>query len=71
MKLTYLYGDTRTNGSPRGYLTDHGTAGVQGYVIDLESKASAEPPLPAGEDIVEIPIELIHKLSAALRERGL
>jgi hypothetical protein len=71
MRLEYLYGDTRHNGSPRGYLTDDGNAAVQGYRIDHESKASAEPPCPEHEDIVKIPVDLIHKLSAALKDRGL
>jgi hypothetical protein len=71
MRLIYLYGDTRKNGSPRGYLTDDGHAAVQGWVLDDLAKATAEPALPAGEDIVKIPTDLIHKLSAALRERGL
>jgi hypothetical protein len=71
MKLTYLTGPTGREGSPRIYLTDRGTVGTQGYVIDAASKATAEPPLPGGEDIVEIPAELIHEASAALRAMGL
>jgi hypothetical protein len=71
MKLTYLVGPTREHGSPRIYLTDRGTLGSQGYVIDAESKATAEPPLPEAEDIVEMPISLIHEASAALRRMGL
>jgi hypothetical protein len=71
MKLEYLYGNTRHNGSPRGYLTDDGAAAIQGYRIDAESKATAQPACPEHEDIVKIPVDLIHKLSAALRERGL
>ena len=71
MRLIYLYGDTGLQGSPRVFLTDHGTVGVQGYQIDAESKAGAEPPCPGHEDIVEIPIDLIHKASVALRKMGL
>jgi hypothetical protein len=73
MKLTYLTGPTKDDGSPRIYITDRDgpTAGVQGYVLDAASKSTAEPPLPGGEDIVEVPVSLIHEASAALRAMGL
>jgi hypothetical protein len=74
MKLTYVTGPTGEDGSPRIYVTDRAegpTAGVQGYLIDATSKSTAEPPLPGGEDIVEVPVELIHKASAALKAMGL
>ena len=74
MKLTYVAGPTGEDGSPRIYVTDRPegpTAGVQGYLMDAVSKSTAEPPLPGGEDIVEIPVELIHEASVTLKAMGL
>jgi hypothetical protein len=71
MKLRDVFGPTGQPGSPRVYLSDRGTAGVQGLRIDSRSKATAEPPCPGQEDIVEVPIDLIHAASAALKEMGL
>jgi hypothetical protein len=43
---------------PTAYLTDRGTAVVQGYVVD-DPEALAALGLPAGETAVEVPVELL------------
>ncbi|WP_439662838.1 hypothetical protein ACSHWB_16150 [Lentzea sp. HUAS TT2] len=63
MKLEFL-GTTSNSGScPTLFLTDRGTAVVQGYVVtDPEAIAMAqarEGGLPDGEMLVEIPVELL------------
>lgn len=59
MKLRMIAGgDCAASTCPTAYLTDRGTAVVQGYVI-TDPEALAELELPAGENAVEVPVELL------------
>ena len=65
MKLTLLGNNNCPNGRtcPHIYLTDRGTLLVQGYdVTDAEALEAVE--LPAGESVVEIPVELLKEVAA-------
>ena len=53
MKLEYVFGDTRSDGSPRLYRTDNdGVVAIQSYQADSETRGTAEPPCPDREDIL-------------------
>lgn len=43
---------------PTVYVTDRGTAVIQGYVVD-DGDALATLSLPAGESAVEIPLDVL------------
>ena len=61
-KLTLVASLCGTGTFPTVYRTDRGTLVVQGYTVTAEN---ANIDLPAGEQLVEIPMDL---LAAAMRE---
>jgi hypothetical protein len=59
MKLHLIADNGCTGGTcPTAYLTDRGTAVVQGYAVD-DPEVLAQLGLPAGENAVEVPVELL------------
>jgi hypothetical protein len=62
-KLTLLASLCGTGTCPTVYQTDRGTLVVQGYTV---TPASAGIDVPAGEQLVEIPAELL----AAVMQKG-
>jgi hypothetical protein len=59
MKLRLIADNGCTGGTcPTAYLTDRGTAVVQGYTLD-DPEVLAQLGLPAGENAVEVPVELL------------
>jgi hypothetical protein len=59
MKLHLIADNGCTGGTcPTAYLTDRGTAVVQGYAVD-DPEVLAQLALPAGENAVEVPVELL------------
>jgi hypothetical protein len=68
MKLR-LIADTGCSGGtcPTAYLTDRGTAVVQGYVIS-DGEVLGQIHLPANETAVEIPVSLL--VDAARQIKG-
>ncbi len=68
MKITHLGTvDSGKSGSPTAFATDRGTYLIQGWkVTDEEALAEAQRRgLPAHEDIVEVPAELLRFLPMA------
>ena len=55
-KLTLVTSLCGTGSCPTVYRTDRGTLVVQGYTVSAEQ---ADLDLPAGEQLVEIPMELL------------
>jgi hypothetical protein len=59
MKLRLIADNGCTGGTcPTAYLTEKGTAVVQGYAVD-DPEVLAQLGLPAGETAVEVPVELL------------
>ncbi|MGH3489478.1 MAG: hypothetical protein ACRDP8_16435 [Actinopolymorphaceae bacterium] len=50
---------------PTAYMTDRGTAVIQGYVI-TDPAALRQVDLPAGETAVEIPLDVLTKAAGAV-----
>ena len=68
MKLRLIADNGCSGGTcPTAYLTDQGTAVIQGYVVD-DPAALAQLGLPAGETAVEVPVELL--VEAARKAAG-
>jgi hypothetical protein len=61
MPLTFLGKDTKDDGSPTLYLTEHGTYLIQGWIVtDMSVLAWFE--LAEGETLVEVPKKLMSHL---------
>lgn len=59
MKLRMIADNGCSGGTcPTAYLTDRGTAVVQGYVVH-DADALAQLGLPKGETVVEVPVGLL------------
>lgn len=68
MKLSVIADNGCRDGTcPTAFLTDRGSAVIQGYVVD-DPEALAQLGLPAGEAAVEVPVELL--VEAAQRAGG-
>lgn len=68
MKLHVIADNGCSGGTcPTAYLTDRGTAVVQGYLVN-DPDALAQLGLPAGETAVEVPVGLL--VEAAQRVAG-
>ena len=65
LRLIATTGGCAGGDCPTAYLTDRGTAVVQGYVI-TDPEALAQLNLPAGETAVEIPIDVLTKAAEAV-----
>jgi hypothetical protein len=66
LKLTLIHTDCKPTVCPALYLTDRGTAVVQGFTVtDVDGVAAP----PAGDSRVEVPISLLAEGLPKLTER--
>lgn len=66
--IAALTGGCAGGDCPNAYLTDRGTALIQGDIV-TDPKALARLGLPAGETAVEVPVELIRNAAAEVIAR--
>jgi hypothetical protein len=67
MKLRLIANNGCSGGTcPTTYLTDRGTAIVQGYLVN-DPDTMAELQLPPGETAVEVPVELLLEAARSVR----
>ena len=66
VKLVKVSGDAdcKNGNCPTVYRTDRGTVVVQGYAVDSEQAEGLT--IPAGESLVEIPLDVLQDAARAL-----
>jgi hypothetical protein len=66
VKLTWVSGgdDCKNGNCPTVYRTDRGTLVVQGFTVPTDDAEGVT--LPAGESLVEIPLEALQDAARAL-----